>query len=184
MSHRPRRPFKGPYKALWRQDAVGPERASPLKGPYGVRQRARPVQVPPYLGQIGPFWGANRALLRGVRGDLSGFVPQNFGFGAFSAKKHVILRFLRIHPVQSVVNNPTQLSGRGFPHIFYMKYVLSQLYVFFGTPKWRPGRVIWNFANLCLFNGMLHVWQFDFLYIVCLTDEIISFEFVKWYFVV
>ncbi len=35
-----------------------------------------------------------------------------------------------IHPVQSVINNPTQLSGRGFPHIFYMELVLSQLYVF------------------------------------------------------
>ena len=29
------------------------------------------------------------------------------------------MRFLRIHPVQSVVNNITQLSGRGFPCIFY-----------------------------------------------------------------
>ncbi len=39
-------------------------------------------------------------------------------------------RFLRIHPVQSVVNDPTQLSGRGFPYIFYMNLVLSQLYFF------------------------------------------------------
>ena len=38
--------------------------------------------------------------------------------------------FFRIHPVQSVVNSPTQLSGRGFPHIFYMKLVLSQHYAF------------------------------------------------------
>ena len=33
-------------------------------------------------------------------------------------------------PVQSVVNNPAQLSGRGFPRIVHMKLVLSQLYVF------------------------------------------------------
>ena len=39
------------------------------------------------------------------------------------------MRFLRIHPVQKVINNPTQLSGRGFPRIFHMKLVLSQLYV-------------------------------------------------------
>ncbi len=40
------------------------------------------------------------------------------------------MRFLGIHPVQSVVNSPTQLSGRGFARIFHMKLVLSQLYVF------------------------------------------------------
>ncbi len=56
------------------------------------------------------------------------------------------MRFLRIHPVQSVVDNPTQLSGRGFPRIFHMKLVLSQLYVF-GTPKLKPIRVIRKFAN-------------------------------------
>ncbi len=37
--------------------------------------------------------------------------------------------FLRIHSVQSVINNATQLSGRGFPYIFYVKLVLSQHYV-------------------------------------------------------
>ena len=40
------------------------------------------------------------------------------------------MRFLRIHPVQKVIDNPTQLSGRGFPRIFHMELVLSQLYVF------------------------------------------------------
>ena len=35
-----------------------------------------------------------------------------------------------IRPVQKVVNDPTQLSGRGFPRIFHMKLVVSQLYVF------------------------------------------------------
>ena len=44
--------------------------------------------------------------------------------------------------ILEVVNNIAQLSGRGFPHIFYMKLVLLQLYVFFGTPKWKSGRVI------------------------------------------
>ena len=41
-----------------------------------------------------------------------------------------IMRFLRIHPVQKVINNPTQLSGRGFPRIFHMELFSSQLYVF------------------------------------------------------
>ncbi len=41
------------------------------------------------------------------------------------------MRFLRIQPVQKVIHNPTQLSGRGFPHIFYMRSILSQFYVFF-----------------------------------------------------
>ncbi len=48
------------------------------------------------------------------------------------------MRFLRIHPVQKVINNPTQLSGRGFPRIFHMKLVLSQLYVF-GHSKMDAG---------------------------------------------
>ena len=39
------------------------------------------------------------------------------------------MRFLNIHPVQSVVNSPTQLSGRGFAHIFHMKLFSSQRYV-------------------------------------------------------
>ena len=40
------------------------------------------------------------------------------------------MRFLRIHPVQSVIDNPTQLSGRGVPHILYVKLCLSRPYVF------------------------------------------------------
>ncbi len=40
-----------------------------------------------------------------------------------------LVRVLRIHSVQSVMNNPTQLSGRGFPYIVYIKIMLSQLYV-------------------------------------------------------
>ena len=39
--------------------------------------------------------------------------------------------------MQSVVNNPMQLSGRGFLRIFYMKLFLLQLYVF------------WLFTTLC-----------------------------------
>ena len=51
-------------------------------------------------------------------------------FWYFCRKTNFLVRFLRIHPVQSVVNIITQLSGRGFPRIFYMKLFLSQLYVF------------------------------------------------------
>ena len=40
------------------------------------------------------------------------------------------MRFLRIQPVQKVIHNSAQLSGRGFPHIFYMRSILSQFYVF------------------------------------------------------
>ena len=57
------------------------------------------------------------------------------------------MRFLRIHPVQSVVNNITQLYGRGFPHIFHMDFVCRN-FMFFGTSKWKSGRAIWAFANL------------------------------------
>ncbi len=32
-----------------------------------------------------------------------------------------LVRLLSIHPVQSVVNSITQLSGRGCPRIFHMK---------------------------------------------------------------
>ena len=46
------------------------------------------------------------------------------------ATNNCLVRFLRVHPVQSVINSPTQLSGRGFPHIFYTKLFLLQLYVF------------------------------------------------------
>jgi len=47
------------------------------------------------------------------------------------------VRFLRIHPVQKVIDNPTQLSGRGFPRIFHMRSFLSQLYVFLALQNGR-----------------------------------------------
>ncbi len=40
------------------------------------------------------------------------------------------MRFLRIRPVQKVIDDPTQLSGRGFPRISHMESFSSQLYVF------------------------------------------------------
>ena len=36
---------------------------------------------------------------------------------------------MRIRAVQKVIHNPTQLSGRGFSHIFYTRSILSQSYV-------------------------------------------------------
>ncbi len=42
---------------------------------------------------------------------------------------YVFEYFLRVHYVQSVIHNPTQLSGRGILYIFYIKLCLSQLYV-------------------------------------------------------
>ncbi len=50
-------------------------------------------------------------------------------------KSNFLVRFLSIHPVQSVVNSPTQLSGRGFARICHMKLFSSQLYVFLVLPN-------------------------------------------------
>ena len=58
------------------------------------------------------------------------FPPPIIDFLFVCRTTNFIERFLRIHPVQSVVNSIAQLSGRGFPRIFHMKLVLSQLYVF------------------------------------------------------
>ncbi len=60
------------------------------------------------------------------------------------------MRFLRIRPVQKVINNPTQLSGRGFPRIFHMESFSSQLYVFwYSQIEAEPcNSKIRKFANL------------------------------------
>ena len=42
---------------------------------------------------------------------------------------------MRIPYVENVVNDPTQLSGRGFPRNFYMEFVLSGFYVFSGVNR-------------------------------------------------
>ncbi len=73
------------------------------------------------------------AVDRELGGNIYGFSPQFskiLDFEECCRKTNVIVRFLRIHPVQSVANDPTQLSGRGFPCIFCMKLFLSQLYIF------------------------------------------------------
>ena len=75
----------------------------------------------------------------------------------FCRKTIFIMRFLRIHPVQNVINNPTQLSGRGFPRIFYMELVLSQLYVFLVL---QNGSRAVKFENLQI--EMLKFWNFEF----------------------
>ena len=49
-------------------------------------------------------------------------------------KTSFLVRFLSIHPVQSVVNNMSQLSGIGFPQIVNMNvfsFCLSKLFVLF-----------------------------------------------------
>ncbi len=88
------------------------------------------------------------AVDRELGGNIYGFFPQfskMLDFEECCRKTNFIVRLLRIRPVQSVVNSPTQLSGRGFPRIFHMKLVLSQHHVLFGTPKWKPGRIICKF---------------------------------------
>ncbi len=54
-------------------------------------------------------------------------------------KANFIVRFLRIHPVQNVINNMAQLSGRGFSRIFHMRLVLSQHHVFVWYSKMNAG---------------------------------------------
>ncbi len=70
------------------------------------------------------------AVDRELGGEFIGKKISIFDFWRCCRKTIFILCFVRIRPVQSVVNSPTQLSGRGFPRIFHMKLVLSQLYVF------------------------------------------------------
>ncbi len=73
---------------------------------------------------------------------IYGFVPkfsEILNFDECCAKTMLLVRFLRIRPVQSVANNPTQLSGRGLPCMFHMICLLLQLYVF-RAPKWKPSR--------------------------------------------
>ncbi len=70
--------------------------------------------------------GTNFVQLKGVRGNIYGIVPIIL-FLHFCAKPTFLVRFLRIHPVQSVVNAPTQLSGRGFTCIFYKMFFVAPL---------------------------------------------------------
>ncbi len=77
--------------------------------------------------------------------------PPNFRCLTFLWKTNFIVRFLRIHPVQKVLDNPTQLSGRGFPRIFHMKLVLSQLYVFWYFKMLQGGRRNYNIIFLLRF---------------------------------
>ena len=75
------------------------------------------------------------------------------------------MRFLRIRPVQKVIDDPTQLSGRGFPRIFHMKLVSSQLYVFLALQNGRravqfedlPPKVVETLKTL---NKSLHLARF------------------------
>ncbi len=69
------------------------------------------------------------AVDRELGGEYIGHFPQFSDVYHFCATTIFLVRFLRIRPVQSVANNPKQLSGRGFPCIFYMQLCLSQLYI-------------------------------------------------------
>ena len=70
-------------------------------------------------------------MSRELGGKYIRFFPPIFVFGHFCRKTNFLVRFLRIHPVQSAINNPTQLSGRGFPRIFHMNRELGgNIYVF------------------------------------------------------
>ena len=64
--------------------------------------------------------------------------------------KHVFLvHRLRIHSVHSVINNPTQLFGRGCPYIFYKKYNFVITLRFYGAPKGKPAVKLSDFWDCC-----------------------------------
>ena len=91
-----------------------------------------------HFGEVGaPRYDINSRLKGAVDRELGGNIYRLFpqfseilNFDECCAKLFLLVRFLRIRPVQSVVNSPTQLSGRGFPRIFNMKLVLSQHHAF------------------------------------------------------
>ena len=98
---------------------------------------SRPGMEYPVQGEpLTPIWAATQVhgtifvQLKGVRREYIRHCSKFSDFWYFCAKLIFLVRFLRIHPVQSVVSSPTQLSGRGFPCVFYMKLFVSQLYVF------------------------------------------------------
>ncbi len=70
--------------------------------------------------------------------DVFVFVFQCSIVDMFCWNNYVSSAFLSIHPVQSVINSITQLSGRGFPHIFHTSCFIATLCVL-GTSKWKPG---------------------------------------------
>ncbi len=77
-------------------------------------------------------------------------------------KEYVSSAFLRIHPVQSVINSLTQLSGRGFPHMLYMTFFLTQLYVlWYSKMEARPCTL-----KICIFGLCVDVCV-DFCDIIC-----------------
>ncbi len=100
------------------------------------------------------------AVDRELGGNIYGCSPF-FDFWQFCGEEQFLVRFLRIHPVQSVVNNTTQLSGRGFPCIFYMKLCLSQLYVFSVLQNGSRAVKTLHFENLNFENWKC--WVFDSL---------------------
>ncbi len=66
----------------------------------------------------------------------------------FCGKHICLVRVLRIHPVQSVIHNITQLTGRGFPCIFYIKLRFRQNYTFLVRPNGSRAVNTWQFENL------------------------------------
>ncbi len=87
------------------------------------------------------------AVDRELRGEYIRFFPnvRTFWILMNVAQNIFLVRVLRIRPVQSVVNSPTQLFGRGFPRISHMKLVLSQHHVFLVL---QNGRRAVQFENL------------------------------------
>ena len=112
----------------------------PPPGPNAPKDEISPFRGTPHSDFVSACVGSGRWAdfescplsplrpfrVRGIDRDFSPIVV----FWRCCTTTVFLVRFFRIHPVQSVANNVTQLSGRGFPCIFHMKFVLSQLYVF------------------------------------------------------
>ncbi len=122
----------------------------------------------PLAPSKGPFKGAFKGAFRG--GEIktkSGILD----FWHFCGKTNFIKRFLRIHPVQKVLDNPTQLSGRGFPRISHMEPFSSQLYVFwYSKMEAEPCNSKIRKFEICFF------WKFEIF-----KFEILKFENLKFW---
>ena len=117
----PREPPEPREPGKWWQD---PQLGPPIPHAPGARMTA--------VTQI-PSNNINSRLKGAVDRELGGKYIRsfpNFRFLCLCENTICLVRFFSIHPVQNVINSVTQLSGRGFPHIFHMRLLLSQLCVF------------------------------------------------------
>ncbi len=125
-------------------------------------------------------------LRHNINSRLKGAVDRELGGNIYSLflicwflrflRKANLVRFLRIHPVQSVVNNITQLSGRGFPCIFYMELFCVATLRVFRAPEWTPSHehtILWT----CEVRNFENVFFYMCLFCVVCRFDVVSFCF-------